>query len=132
MLALDIRGLVEVVDGLSLPWRHLVEALLLALLALAFVAAAARSPAHRFGWLLFASTAAGLAAAAGYRFAQYRSARDDHCDPGFACCSSPRMALCVRLMVNRIVVVDDRRARATRRFATAGAGDWSVEPLLIA
>jgi hypothetical protein len=69
MLALGIRGLVEVVDGLPLPWRQLVEALLLALLAVSFVAAAARSPARRFAWLLSASTAAGLAIAAGYRFA---------------------------------------------------------------
>jgi hypothetical protein len=69
MLALGIRGLVEVVDGLPLRWRQLVEALLLALLALAFVAVAVRSPARRFVWLLSASTAAGLAIAAGYRFA---------------------------------------------------------------
>jgi hypothetical protein len=68
MLALGIRGLVDVVDGLPLRWRQLVEALLLALLALAFVAAAARSPARRFAWLLSASTSFGLAIAAGYRF----------------------------------------------------------------
>jgi hypothetical protein len=69
MLALGIRGLVVVGDGLPRAWRLLVEALLLALLTLAFVAAAERSPARRFGWLLSASTAAGLAIAAGYRFA---------------------------------------------------------------
>jgi hypothetical protein len=69
MLALGIRGLVVVVDSLPRAWRLLVEALLLALLTLAFVEAAERSPARRFGWLLSASTAAGLAIAAGYRVA---------------------------------------------------------------
>lgn len=66
MLALGIRGLIEVVDDVPLPWRQLVLALVLTLLALAFVAAAARSPARRFSWLLSASTSAGLAIAAGY------------------------------------------------------------------
>jgi hypothetical protein len=69
ILALGIRGLIEVVDRLPLPWRHLVVALVLALLAFAFVVAAVRSPTRRFGWLLSASTASGLAIAAGYRFA---------------------------------------------------------------
>jgi len=69
MLAFSIRGLVEVIDGLPLPWRQLIEVLLLALLALSFVAASTRSPARRFAWLVSASTAAGLAIAAGYRFA---------------------------------------------------------------
>jgi hypothetical protein len=68
MLALGLRGLVEIIDGLGGPWRHLVEALLLALLALAFFAAAVRSGARRFGWLLSASVAVGLAIAAGYNF----------------------------------------------------------------
>jgi hypothetical protein len=68
MLALGIRGLVEIIDGLGGPWRHLVEALLLALLALAFFAAAVRARDHRFGWLLSTSVAAGLAIAAGYGF----------------------------------------------------------------
>jgi hypothetical protein len=68
ILALAIRGLVEIIDSLGGPWRHLVEALLLALLALAFLAAAVRSCVGRFGWLLSASVAAGLAIAAGYSF----------------------------------------------------------------
>jgi hypothetical protein len=68
MLALGVRGLVVVFDGLGRPWDRLVEALVLALLALAFVAAAARSCALRFGWLLSAGTATGLAIAATYGF----------------------------------------------------------------
>jgi hypothetical protein len=68
MLALGVRGLVVVFDGLEQPWDRLVEALVLALLALAFSAAAARSCALRFGWLLSASTATGLAIAAAYGF----------------------------------------------------------------
>lgn len=68
MLALGIRGLVEIIDGVGDPWRHLVEALLLALLALAFFAAAVRSCVRRLAWLLSASVAAGLAIAAGYSF----------------------------------------------------------------
>jgi hypothetical protein len=68
MLALGVCGLVEIVDVFGGPWRHLVEALLLALLALVFFAAAARSCVRRFGWLLSANAAAGLAIAAGYSF----------------------------------------------------------------
>lgn len=69
MLALSLRGLVEVVDGLEAPWRRLAEALVLTLLALAFLAAAARSADRRLGWLLSASATIGLALAAGYSFA---------------------------------------------------------------
>jgi hypothetical protein len=69
MVALGIRGLIEVVESLPLPWAQLVVTLVLALEALAFVAMAARSRARRFAWLLSASAAAGLAIAAGYRFA---------------------------------------------------------------
>jgi hypothetical protein len=68
MLALGVRGLVEIIDVFRGPWRHLAEALLLALLAVAFFAAAVRSRVHRFGWLLSADVAAGLAIAAGYSF----------------------------------------------------------------
>lgn len=68
MVALAVGGLVHIIDNLEGPWRHPVEALLLALLAVAFVAAAVGSPAHRFGWLMSASVAAGLAFATGYSF----------------------------------------------------------------
>jgi hypothetical protein len=68
MLTLSVRGLIEVIDGLGPLWGHLAEALILGLLALAFSAAAARSSALRFGWLLSATTAAGLAIAAAYGF----------------------------------------------------------------
>lgn len=68
MVALAVGGLVEIIDGLGGPWRDLIEALLLALLAVAFLAAAVGSPVHRFGWLMSASVAAGLAIAAGYSF----------------------------------------------------------------
>lgn len=68
MLALAVRGLVGIIDDLGGPWRHLVETLLLGLLALAFVAAAARSCVRRFPWLLSASAASGLAIAASYSF----------------------------------------------------------------
>jgi hypothetical protein len=68
VLTLAIRSLVEVIDGLGSPWRPLVDALLLALLALAFFAAATRSCDRRFGWLLSAAAAAGLAIAQGYGF----------------------------------------------------------------
>jgi hypothetical protein len=69
MVALGIRGLIELVEGLPLPWAQLVVTLVLALQAVAFVAVAARSRTRRFAWLLSASAAAGLAIAAGYRFA---------------------------------------------------------------
>jgi hypothetical protein len=68
MLTLSVRGLIEVMDALGPPWSHLAEALILGLLALAFSAAAARSCALRFGWLLSAAPAAGLAIAAAYGF----------------------------------------------------------------
>jgi hypothetical protein len=68
MLTLSVRGLIEVIDALGPPWGHLAETLILGLLALAFSAAAARSCALRFGWLLSATTAAGLAIAAAYAF----------------------------------------------------------------
>jgi hypothetical protein len=68
MLALGIRGLGEIIDVVGGPWRHLVEAFLLALLALAFFAAAARSCVRRFSWLLSANVAVGLAIAAGSSF----------------------------------------------------------------
>lgn len=65
-LPLVAPDLIDVVDGLDRPWRWLVEALLLALLALAFFVAAQRSRDQRFGWLLSSSVAAGLAIAASY------------------------------------------------------------------
>lgn len=68
MLALAASGFFGLVDDLGGPWRHLVEALLLGLLALAFLAAASRSCLRRFPWLLSASAASGLAIAAGYSF----------------------------------------------------------------
>lgn len=76
MLALAARGLVGVIADLGGPWRHLVEALLLGLLALAFFAAAPQPSVHRFSWLLSASVALGLAIAAGYSFVSAASAAE--------------------------------------------------------
>jgi hypothetical protein len=97
MLGLGIRGLIGVVDGVPPPWRQLVGALLRALLALAFVAAAARSPGRRFGWPLSASTASGLAIAAGYRFA--------------STAPLPTAAVIALLALSLIAVYVSRRAR---------------------
>jgi hypothetical protein len=58
MLALGIRGLVEIIERPGAPWRPLFEAILFALLALAFFSAAPRSCGRRFPWLLSASAAA--------------------------------------------------------------------------
>jgi CHASE2 domain-containing sensor protein len=67
-LALGVRGLIDVVDGLDVPWRSLVETLLLALLAFGLFMAAQRSYDQRIGWLMAGSIAAGLAIGAFYNF----------------------------------------------------------------
>jgi hypothetical protein len=60
-LVLGVYGLVNVVEDLGDPWAGLVQTLVLALLAVGFFVAAARSHDHRLGWLLSGSVAAGLA-----------------------------------------------------------------------
>src|SRR5215212_3041895 len=67
-VALAARGLVEIFDAIGRPWTSLVEALLLATLALGFFAAPPRSHRHRSGWLLSGSVATGLAIARLYDF----------------------------------------------------------------
>jgi FtsH-binding integral membrane protein len=69
-LGLSAWGLIDVVDSLGRAERWLVQASLLALLALAFFIAARRSPAMRFAWLLSGSVATGLAVAASYNLVQ--------------------------------------------------------------
>lgn len=58
----------DVNDGLHFPWGWMVATLLLALVALGCFVTAQRSYDHRFGWLLSASVAAGLAIAHLYNF----------------------------------------------------------------
>ncbi len=53
-------GLLNAIDSLGVPWDSLLTTLLMALLALAFFAAAQRSHDKRMGWLLSASVATGL------------------------------------------------------------------------
>lgn len=53
-------GLLNVIDSLGVPWGSLLATLVMALLALAFFAAAQHSSDKRMGWLLSASVAAGL------------------------------------------------------------------------
>lgn len=65
-LALSACGLVHLVDSLSRPGRWLVQALLMALLAVCFFGVARRSSEMRLGWLISGSVAAGLAIAATY------------------------------------------------------------------
>jgi hypothetical protein len=60
-LALGAYGLVDVVEDLGDPWAWLVQTLVLALLAMGFLVAAARSRDHRLGLLLSGCVAAGLA-----------------------------------------------------------------------
>ena len=60
-LVLGVYGLANVVEDLGDPWAGLVQTLVLALLAVGFFVAAARSHDHRLGWLLSGSVAAGLA-----------------------------------------------------------------------
>jgi hypothetical protein len=62
-LTLAALGLYNCIDSLGLPWSSLVTTLLLALLALAFFVVAHHSHDKRFGWLLSASVATGLAIA---------------------------------------------------------------------
>ena len=59
---------VDIIDGLHLPWRWLVAALLLALLALGFFVMARRSYGQSIGWLLSGCVAGGFATAALYNF----------------------------------------------------------------
>lgn len=63
-LALGAYGLVDAVEGLGGPWAGMVQALLLALLAVGFFVAAQHSGHHRLGWLLSGAVAVGLAIAA--------------------------------------------------------------------
>jgi hypothetical protein len=69
-LALSACGLIHVVDSLSRPGRWLVQALLMALLAVGLSGVARRSSEMSFGWLLSGSVAAGLAIAATYNLIQ--------------------------------------------------------------
>lgn len=63
ILTLAALGLISVTDSRSIPWSSVVITLLLALLALAFFGAAQHSHEQRFGRLLSASVATGLAIA---------------------------------------------------------------------
>jgi hypothetical protein len=67
-LTLAARGLIEIINAVVHPWPRLIETLLLAILALGFLAAATRSHDHRNGWLLSGAVAIGLAIAGLYDF----------------------------------------------------------------
>lgn len=67
-LTLAARGLIEIVNAVGHPWDWLVKTLVLAVLALGFLAVAQRSRGHRYGWLLSGAAAAGLALASLYDF----------------------------------------------------------------
>jgi hypothetical protein len=55
MLPLGTRGLTEIINDVRTSWRKLLEVLLLALSALAFLTMRARSCDRRFAWRLSAS-----------------------------------------------------------------------------
>jgi hypothetical protein len=77
-LALAALGLVDVVDGLSVPWGSLIASALLALLAFGFFFAAKRSQDKRTGWLLSGSVATGLAIADSYNLATSITRQEPH------------------------------------------------------
>jgi hypothetical protein len=62
-------------EGLRAPWCWLIEAQLLALVALGFFVAAQRFQDKRFSWLLSSSVAVGFAIAAFYNFIAATGAR---------------------------------------------------------
>jgi hypothetical protein len=89
-------------DGLSAPWCWLIEAQLLALVALGFFVAAEHFPDKRFSWLLSSSAAVGFALAAFYNFVAATGAR-----------AIPAAGLSIMFMAIMLFVM--RTATQTRR-----------------